>query len=54
MNKKPYDMFDVIVNGICPLCGKNLEKGRLFLCQDCQKKEDELCENRRYAIPKKH
>lgn len=32
--------FDVIVNGVCLLCGKDLEKERVFLCEDCQKKEN--------------
>lgn len=43
-----------VVNGRCVLCEKQLEKGRLFLCKECQKKEDELCDNRRYAIPSKY
>ena len=44
----------IVENGKCALCGKSLEKGRLFICRECQKKEDNLCENRRYAIPRKH
>lgn len=44
----------IIENGKCCVCGKHLEKGRLFICEKCQKEDDETCENRRYAIPKKH
>lgn len=39
----------IIVNGRCSCCGNKLEEGRLFICEECQKKEDDLCENRRYV-----
>lgn len=44
----------IVENGKCVLCGKPLEKDRLLICKECQKKEDELYDNRRYAIPRKH
>lgn len=46
--------MEIVENGKCVLCGKPLEKDRLFICRECQKKENDLCENRRYAIPKKY
>lgn len=36
----------IVENGKCAVCGKQLEKDRLFICRECQKKEDELCDNR--------
>ena len=43
------DGTSIIVNGMCAFCGNKLEEGRLFMCEECQKKEDDLCENRRYV-----
>lgn len=53
MNRRTFGM-KIVENGKCVVCGKPLEKDRLFICRECQKKEDDLCENRRYAFRKKY
>lgn len=32
--------FEIIVNGKCVVCGKDLTKDRIFICEECSKKAE--------------
>ena len=34
--EKPEDTAEVVVSGNCMVCGKQLNRGRLFVCKECE------------------
>ncbi len=43
--KDVFMRVEIIANGNCMLCGKSLSGNRLFLCEECEKKEHQKGEN---------